>query len=187
MASKRKSVYDHVWAAMRQSEIFTIDDLIARTQMSRPSVREYVKRWERANIIGVCSIGENGRKHYFIKKRNLTAPPRVSRDGKIVEHGLKHDHMWRSMKMLGRFTKHDLAVHASTDEVTIKVETAAAYISLLCRAGYVKCVLRSDYKASEYVFLKDRNTGFKAPCRQRSGSVFDPNLNRVVWRKDGTR
>jgi predicted metal-dependent enzyme (double-stranded beta helix superfamily) len=36
--------------------------------------------------------------------------------------------MWRAMKMLGRFTYRDLAVHASTDEVEVKPATAKTYI-----------------------------------------------------------
>lgn len=172
-----KAIWDHIVAHGGQ---FNISDIEQKTNVHRNTVRDYVKRLVRAGYADVEDI--DGIKHYRLLKKSFEAP-RLRRDGKpSVAHGTVNDQMWRSMKMMSRFNKHDLAIHASTISAPVKVTTAESYIKLLCRAGYLQCVKESKPgKAAEYVFLKSKNTGFRAPMIQRTKSVFDPNLKKVVW------
>jgi len=124
------------------------------------------------------------RNRYHLIRRALETP-RVRKDGSEIMAGRGNEQLWRSMKMLGSFTKHELALAASTDIAPIRLETAKTYIRYLHRAGYLHLTKPSKPRhPAIYTLLKSKITGPRAPKIQKKKQVFDPNLNAVVWPRE---
>jgi len=169
------------WRVMRElgadGADFTLHDVHRKTSASKDSVRGYVLRLERAGYLE--RSGKRGREVCYRIARDSRFAPRIRRDGSEIGTASRQDHMWRAMKMLGRFSVRDLSVAASTDEVHVASTHAAGYLARLARAGYVR---RVGHNPTIYAMLPSANTGPRAPLIQRVKQVFDPNLNKVVWR-----
>ena len=165
---------------------FTVADIHGKTNAGRDCVREYMLALERGGYLEPA--GERPRmgsvapaKLYRLLKSPKDAP-RLRRDGTPVEMGAAREQMWRTIRMLGKFTLRDLVVTASTERTPIKESDAKDYLRYLRAAGY----LRSQRQAlpggpALYHLLPGKNTGPRPPMVQRVRQVFDPNLNRVVW------
>jgi len=87
--------------------------------------------------------------------------------------------MWRSMKILKRFSLADLIACSCTEEHPIAVEEAKTYIQYLVRAGYLRKMTKGNADTASYMMI--RWTGPKAPMIQRIKQVWDQNLKVVVW------
>lgn len=171
---------DAYWGIIRElganGGLFSVADITRKTNATTDIVREYVIRLEKAGYI--ARAGHDGSSVLFCLVRDSRFTPRVRRDGSQVLP-TRQDQMWRTMKMLKRFTAQDLAVAASTEQVRVSPVHAQDYIKHLGLAGYVcRC------GNGEYALLPTKNTGPLAPYIQRVKQVFDPNLNCVVWRSD---
>ena len=180
---KRKiDAYNFVWEIVlkQNGNAFKISDICKQSNLNRSNVRDYIQCYCNGGYIE--RIGKSHDGHTYRVVRAVKRIPRLNRKGLIVGQGQGQDHLWRTMKMMGRFTKHDLALHASTDSVQIKVSSANNYIKTLNKAGYIAVTKESKPgKPAEYVFLNSKNTGSKAPMIQRVKNVYDPNLKKVVW------
>lgn len=89
--------------------------------------------------------------------------------------------MWTVMRALPSFTSRDLAVHASTDEVTISAETARVYCWRLRKAGYLLELGRTG----RWLVLRLKpgmNVGPKPPAIIDAGSVV-ADRNRSARRR----
>ena len=176
--------HQHFWSAMREKRRFTIADIDGAGNARRDTVRDYVRRLERAGILAKVAVrpvpGTDADIYAIVRDPGPEAPS-VRRDGTIVaRQGLGNEQMWRSMKMLGRFTYRDLAVHASTDEVRVSPTAAKDYIKHLAHAGYLAAVSPAQAPARPAVYRLCRNSGPLAPMIQRTKWVWDPNLRRVM-------
>lgn len=180
--------YQAIWAIIMElhktAENFTLTDIEQRTNAARNGVREHLKRFERGGYVEQSGTkpqtgtGKSHQKVYKVIKPTKVAP-RLKRDGSIVTAGLGNDHMWRAMKMIGRFTAQELALAASTSDVKVEKTTAKQYIHMLSKAGYL-----TDLGNGVHSLLPSKNTGPKAPMIQRIKHVFDPNTGKVVWKED---
>lgn len=180
--------YESIWfhiLEFKDAE-FTIKDINLQTSIHESTVRDYLKRLIRAGYVQKLegnkgSRGGNLKNIYIVIKPVLTAP-RLTRNGTPAKSATGRDNMWRTMKMIGRFTKHDLAIYSSTDQCQVKVSTAGDYIKHMSKAGYIVEVSKKKGNvASQYVFLQSKNTGPKAPMIQRVKNVYDPNIKEIVW------
>ena len=117
----------------------------------------------------------------LIKDTGVDAPV-LNADGAPRRVASGQDQMWRTIKVLGRFTGRDLAVAASTEEHVVSAATALSYCKALRKAGYLHCV-HPPKPGTETVYqlLPSMNTGPRAPQIQQTKAVWDPNLERVVW------
>ncbi|CCO22204.1 hypothetical protein [Maridesulfovibrio hydrothermalis] len=171
---------EHYWKVMQQLDCevgFTLDAVYRKTNASKVTVKEYIGRLLKAGYLEVASSEKDGiitRYHYTIAKRSRYAP-RINRSG-VECPPTKRDIMWRTMRMNKRFTVDELVIWASLPEVTIKRNEALDYTKHLARAGYLKI------SGKTYSFIKD--TGPLPPKIQKIKQVFDPNLNKVVWRPE---
>lgn len=183
--SKTLRGQEYYWSVIRtlgaDGGRFTVSAVADETNGEREVVREYMRRLEKARYIERAGRRENDSAVLYTIAKDSRFAPRVRRDGSLVPP-TKQDHMWRAIKMLKRFTLGDLAAAASTEEVTVSEVHAADYLKHLANAGYVRRVGTSPVA---YTLLPDKNTGPRAPYIQRVKQVFDPNLNKVVWRSDG--
>ena len=122
---------------------------------------------------------------------NGVEAPRLKRDGSPVTQGLGTEAMWRSMRIIGSFNGRELAAHASACGIEVKESTAKAYIIVLHAAGYLKVVeaakLASPGKPpaqARYVLAPGKYTGPRPPMIQRTKTLYDPNLAKVVWNEE---
>ncbi len=100
---------------------------------------------------------------------------------KPVTQGTGTENMWRSMRMMGQFTPLDIAVHSTTDTVSVTEATARGYCSMLLKAGYLGVVRKAvpGKWPATYRFVRD--TGPLPPQIQRVKQVFDPNIREVTY------
>lgn len=179
------------WNVIRELRTFTITELDGRSNVRRDTVRDFVKRLERAGVIEVVreetssARGGSERKVYRLVKDLGPEAPKVRRDGTIMPAGSSRENMWRTMKRLGAFTARELAVAAATETHPVDPEDAKSYLRYLRLAGYVNLVRESDpHRQARYAFNMMKDTGPLPPMVQRVRQVFDANLGAVVWTGD---
>jgi hypothetical protein len=183
-ASRIPAGHDGLWQVIRQLRRFSVVALQEYTGHRKDTVRDYVKRLERAGYLKLSDEQPLRRtsptKIYELVKDMGQEAPRLRRDGSPARENLGNEQMWRTMKMLKRFTGRDLAIAASTDEHAVEESTARKYAQVLAKAGYLAIQTESaPGRQAVYRFVK--STGPKPPMIQRVKQVFDPNLRAVVW------
>lgn len=171
---------DGVWAEVRRLNIFTALEIHKNTDIPKKTVTDYLKRLEAGGYIEKhSSFEETGQ---FVLRRDAGVhAPRVRPDGSPVRQGDGGQNMWRSMRMLGQFTPRDIAVHSTTDTVTVTEATAKSYCSMLLKARYLKVLRKAVPGKHQATYKFVRNTGPLPPQIQRVKQVFDPNINEVTW------
>jgi hypothetical protein len=187
-ASRIPVGYEGLWQVIREKRRFTVVEVQDETGHRKDTVRDYVKRLERAGYVKMADArrinAANPTKIYALVKDVGREAPRLRRDGSPCYQGRNREQMWRTMKMLsangGTFSPRDLAVAATTEVAAVDVGDAKDYAKHLLKAGYLVLVKASNpHRQAEYRLV--RNTGPKPPMVQRVKQVFDPNLNAVVW------
>lgn len=186
-----------IWAEIRRRKTFTVEDLVAKTDVPAATVRTYVMGLERAGYIERTGKDEGVKKRITYVKNQLLAltyrlvrdtgaeAPRVRRNGEPVTQGLAREAMWRTMRILREFTWVELADIATTEDVAIDREDARKYCYSLKLAGYLVCIAPGKPGRPErYRFVPSRWSGPRAPMLQRVRQVYDPNLKRVVWPRE---
>lgn len=187
---------DAVWEAVRRLKVFTRDDVTCWIStniyqaVNDSTVKSYIKRLLTAGFIEIDSTEKlNGcatRNTYQLIDDVGVIAPKINKDGKLVTQGSGRKNLWRTMKILSSFSYRELAIAASTEDVTISEREAKVYVSACLKAGYLAITQMSDRKQgriAKYRFIPSRNTGPKPLQIQKSKNIFDPNLNKVVWSK----
>lgn len=109
--------------------------------------------------------------------------PRLRKDGSAVTQGAGVANIWRSMRMLSKFSTVDIALHSSTPSAPVSETTVRSYCTMLLATGYLRVVQKADpVKGRKAVYRLVRNDGPKPPQIQRVKQVFDPNTG-VVYQK----
>lgn len=181
-----------IWAAIRLHRAEFDLTLISRTaKVEIETIRTYIKGLIAAGFVARLVADERiGIEHrYSLARDNGVEAPRVDRNGNLVTQGMGTEQMWRTMQILtGDFDYKSLARLASTAEIEVREQTAQAYIGHLARAGYLietKPVYRPGRGMpslpARYRLDPKMVSGPRPPMIQRSKSIYDPNLDRVVW------
>lgn len=169
---------EQIWAWLRKVKSVTVKELSVDTGLEMSSVRDYLRGLTNG---GYLEEDKSGRSSVFTLVRDVGVDaPRVRKDGSKVTQGQGRINMWRTMRILRRFSAIELAVSASTESCEVLQSSADDYIKHLCRAGY----LRQDGDG-RFLFLEHMFTGPKPPMVQRVKRVWDQNLNQVMWSEDG--
>lgn len=182
------------WDIIRELRTFTISDIDGRCNTHRQTIRDFVKRLEKGEFIRAVGNVEHDAVQYELVKDQPEAP-RLRRDGSPArDMGRGQDQMWRAIKMLGEFTARDIAIHATTDDVQVRLNAAASYLKHLHRAGYLKVTQAgkpghkpgSGHMAT-YRLIPGMNTGPMAPQVMRTEWVWDQNRNQAMGPEGGER
>ena len=169
-----------VWEALRTLPEFTVTELAHHTRLGKATIRDYLIGLERAGYLEKIAQGGPGAASIWRLSRDAGRhAPRVTKNGAPVSMGQGRLQMWRAMRVLGRFTAQDLAIHASTEEHQVATNEAVTYCRFLWRAGYL------TQQGPHYQFVRRRYSGPKPPMIQRVKQVYDPNLEQVVWSQGG--
>ena len=171
-----------IWAAIRNmaGESFTSRDIQRDTACSVDQVQSYIRGLYRAEVLALVEEKEvkgffKTQKVYRLQKDLGVEAPRVRNDGSFVTQGRGREQMWETMRSMRTFTALDIHVFASTDEHHVAQSEASTYCNTLARARY----LQRNGKS----FTLIKRTGPRPPMIQRTKSVYDPNLNKIVWRE----
>jgi len=195
MAAQDLRGYAAYWRVIlgkgKAGQTFSLTDIQNETSARRDCVREYMSALEHGGYIEAAGEQPSGTGTPARLYRLAKAPkeaPRLRADGSEAVQGRAREQMWRTIHMLGRFTLRDLVVAASTERIPVKESDVKDYLRYLRLAGYLASQ-RQALKGGPAVYrlLPGKYTGPRPPMVQRVKQVFDPNLNRVVWPKDGGR
>lgn len=177
---------NHYWSIImerhRQGQPFTRRGIDAASNSDLASIRDFIRRLERAGLIervGVEASGEIMFRPLIVQ----SAAPRVRRDGTVIESQPATRCMWNLMRApMARqgFTYRDLVHWGSTDETPISVQTAKSYIKSLNAAGYlIELQTGNGHRPSTWRLDPKMNTGPAAPMILRTKMVYDPNRAEV--------
>lgn len=179
-AAPKAQGQDGVWAEIRRLGTFTLSEVIAATDINKKTVLDYIKRLEAGGfVIPHASHDDIGR--YVLRRDVGVHAPRIRADGTPVTQGGGVRNMWNSMRHLGQFTPRDLAIHSTTDSVSVTEATAKSYCTMLLKAQYLRVIQKAvpGRRQATYKFI--RNTGPLPPQIQRVKQVYDPNLQQVTY------
>ena len=182
---------DAVWIAVRQlaagGAAFDLSAVQAhfaaarrpRLRADKRTITGYLARLTKAGILAEDAPGL-----WCLPDDPGPVTPRVRKDGSGVAMGAGRRATWRAMRVMGDFTLDDLVRFGSTEEVAINRVAAQDYVKTLVQAGYVAIVSRPDNRKqpTRYRLVPSKSTGPHPPQIQRTNQVFDPNLNKVVWK-----
>ncbi|MDQ2822430.1 MAG: hypothetical protein M3Y65_18975 [Pseudomonadota bacterium] len=188
-----KGSRQRVWEAIRrQTGPFTIIQIAKKAKCNEETVITYVNSLGNAGYLSGESMDGKPVRHrrlWTMEKDNGIEAPRVTRDGKPVTVGRGVESMWRSMRIIGEFNAPELAAHASASGFAVSLNTVKEYAGILKRAGYLIVVREPDRRAgpnglSRYRLGAGKYTGPRPPMVQRTKSIYDPNLGKVVWQEE---
>lgn len=172
----RQQIWEQIRKQHAKNGRFTIKSLRARLDKSigHSTVRVYV-----SSLIKAGHLQRNPRARDQIELVVDTGveAPRVHPNGAKVQPGSVQENLWRAMRIMRRFTPHDLALAAATGERSCSEYSARRYCSILAHAGYL---LRDK---PFYQTIPSRYTGPLPPVIKRGPKVYDQNTNKVVWEK----
>lgn len=180
---------DAIWRAVREMVTFTPSQLVSkinkRLEVNDHTVKSYIERLLNANYLSV-EKGANIclESTYTLIKNTGTETPRLRKDGSKVTQGVGRECMWRSMKTLGEFCWLELVSVINADGYLVSEASAKEYCKVLAQAKYLIVVRQGRGSIrSRYRLLPSKWTGPKPPQIQRTKSLFDANLNKVVWQR----
>ena len=169
-----------VWAEICKRKRFTLRELeCALPHVGRNTIEEYVRSLCKGGFVRIVGNAESSfpqkRKAYLYElARDVgVEAPRLHRDGSIIPPS-GQQRMWKVMQVLPEFDAATLAGAASLPGAPVSVLSAKEYAQTLTRAGYLVSVGPGRWKLVN-------NTGGQAPQMQRAKTIFDPNLQQVVW------
>ena len=182
-----------VWAALRANKHRDLDvGLLAdKAGAHVDAVLHHIQGLVKAGYVHVTTLPRKtgfDKKLYRLVKDTGVDAPMINNDGTVSDVGVKNANMWRTMRMLGRFNCAELEAHASTSEHPLKSNTVRKYVSHLHLAGYLEVDGTQQYaanggkKPNHYRLVK--NTGAKAPMVQKLQTVYDQNLNKIMWQEE---
>lgn len=180
---------DYLWSLIldltRETDTFTYWDVRGRCDQSHlVRVRlDLVKLVNAGFLARLPASRPKGQRPFRLLKRQSTTPKLTTGATGESKVGLGIQNMWNVMRRSrGGFTVADLAIDASTDDVTVSHQHAKQYCRMLERAGIIRKqrVGQRGVGRNIFILLGSANTGPKAPRRYKSTMIFDENQNRVV-------
>jgi predicted ArsR family transcriptional regulator len=171
-----------IWTAIRglaDAGSFSERDIGDATDISRGTIRSYLAGLIAEGFIAKKQSprGKRTTARYVLVRDCGSEAPVVGPEAKL------RDVLWHTMKMLsagGDFSIRDLAVSARTPAVAVSDHEARVYLHSLVRARYAAATTAGRFRLIQY-------TGPRAPIAQRLDTLFDPNVNAIVWHGEADR
>ena len=182
IANPRQAVWDAIrlMAGEDLSGDLGLAQIVDKTGVQRKTAKDYL-----LSLVAAGYLTEAGDDVWTMTRDGGAHAPRVRRDGSAVTQGSGTVNLWRSMRMLAKFTPVDLAAHSTTETVKVTENTAQSYCTMLLATGYLRVVQKANPAASKKaIYRLIRNDGPKPPMIQRVKQVFDPNTGKT-YQKGG--
>ncbi|MFZ6644451.1 hypothetical protein ACO0LO_01940 [Undibacterium sp. TJN25] len=191
-----KGSRDRAWEEIRKhAGPFTCYQISRKAKVDDGTMYTYLMCLEKGGFLE-GHIEKNAKigseKTWTLIRDNGVEAPRLDRTGKPVVQGMGTESMWRSMRIIADFNAPELAAHASASGVVVKPGTAKMYLIMLKAAGYLQVVKEANkgrgkgMGLARYRLLPSKYTGPRPPMIQRSKSLFDPNLAKVVYQEEAS-
>lgn len=179
----RKHCRQQIWDILReQKTVFVSANVLAgATDMSPKNVATLMLGLEKAGYVEVLKqrdvTGKLVKTWRLLKDCGVDAP-RIDRYGQPLPETLSSV-AWRTIKILKSFGLDELQMHIGMSH-TIARSTLRHYIALLANAGY----LQNTGTANRPYYVLIKNTGGRAPQVWRITEVYDPNTQKMVYKKE---
>lgn len=181
-AEPRQTIWEGVRAATARDRPVVARDLAERLRLNRKTTSDYLAALAAGGYLERLSPADcpaTSAQYRLVRDAGHHAP-RLRRDGSPVTQGAGTVNMWRSMRMMPAFSAADLALHSTTETVSVTETTAQSYCSILSRTGFLRVVQKADpVRGRRAVYKLVRNSGPRPPMIQRVKQVFDPNTGQV--------
>lgn len=160
-----------------------INTTTAKTYLRALQKAGYIERVEKG---GRAPDGRYLSAQWILVRDTGIEAPRLTKQGKPVTAGRGVENMWQAIRnFLPTFDWRELAAYASTDAHPVSLETAKVWTHTLHAAGYLIEIEPSrPGKTARFRLDPSMNTGPRPPQIQRTKTVYDPNLGKVVWREE---
>lgn len=177
-----------VWEQIRKFRLkFRVYDVARLAEVDDETVKTYIQSLVAGGyVVRLTNELFEEADYQLIKDLGIEAP-RLTRDGQPVTQGMGQEAMWRCLRMLGPMDARQLAIHASSSGVEVKPASARRYVQMLKKAGYLEVVepCNRRLKKMETLRLIPRmNTGPRPPQIQNVKTVYDPNLDKVMYAEE---
>lgn len=179
MQSKNKR--ELIWQAIRKLQSFNIRNIEDETRIHPRTILSFLSSLEKAQILEKKLIhirGHGSLKHTqynLIKDLGLIAP-KINSKGENIEDNIQSK-IWRCIRVIKTFSFRDLVVTIENENQKISPSAVDRYLVSLKAAGY----LTKKKAEKNYKLVLAMNTGPQAPQIQKTKSIYDPNLNKIVW------
>ncbi|PHS48784.1 MAG: hypothetical protein COB05_04555 [Marinobacter sp.] len=174
-----------VWEQIRKFKMkFKVYDIARSSDVDDETVKTYVQSLVKGGYVVRLTEAQYEIAEYQLLKDTGVEAPRLTRDGQPVTAGLGQEAMWRCLRMLGALDARQLAAHASSSGVEVKVTTSKRYLMMLKKAGYLEVVEPCNRRLARMEKLRlipRMDTGPRPPQIQSVKTVYDPNLNKVMY------
>lgn len=169
---------------------FTIRDIVAQTNCAGGTVSGYCRRLIRGGFIEPVGERPHPRSWFdpsttYRIAKPVELPPRLTKDGSERPEP-QIQLIWRTLKMLRRFTAREIAQEIAPADPEAKINTIRSYLHELARVGIIARIDGGKNKAKhgggtvEARFRLVRNVGAQAPKILAGKMVFDPNAGALV-------
>jgi predicted transcriptional regulator len=182
-----KSARQRIWEELRKQagQAFEIYPIARRSNVDDETLKTYLQCLTAGGFIERVSGKKYDICQYRLLKDSGTEAPRLTRKGEPVKQGLGVEAVWRTLRIMGELDVSILHQHVSVAGVDITVTTVKRYICALRKAGYLETTVKSTPHRMERFRLKaSMNTGPRPPQVQNVKTVYDPNLNKVMYAED---
>jgi hypothetical protein len=172
-ARNRASMAEAAWAVALRLKTFGYAEISSELKISVERATEIVRAW--ATEGAVLDAPASGSRRMYRADGDF-----VRLAGRTAE-----DNMWTAMRKLRSFSPSTIAAHATTDEISVTADQAAAYCRVLLAAEYLAVTRRAAPAMNrEAIYLLVTETGTKAPLPARVRAMRDPNTGRIIVLED---
>ena len=171
------SLSDAAWAVALRYETFGYAEVSADLRIGMKKAAQIVRGWEADGAVIVVSTASHGpgRKKFRADRDFVRLPGRTA-----------EENLWAAMRRLRSFTPSTISAHATTEQIAVPPEAAAAYCRTLLAADYLTVTRRAaPAMKREAIYRLARETGPKAPVPARVRALRDPNLDQVIVLETG--
>ncbi|MEP0406290.1 hypothetical protein [Roseibium sp.] len=185
--------HDHYWSVIRDlgkdGAAFTFAEIAGRCNDPKDDcITDFLRRLVKAGFVKVTStrrittnVGSTTDQRTYELIKRPSATPILNRDGRAGKQGLGQVQLWNAIRAMARFDATELAIAASTDEVSIERQSALAYCRHLEKAGYLQIIRKGSGRVSRVWRLRPKlNTGPKPPMILRTKMVWDQNRAEII-------
>lgn len=130
---------------------------------------------------GFLTFVKNEPKTYLLEKPASVDCPRFTAKGALIVESSVNHNIWRAMRINRTFTINELVIKSRTSKKPTTHKTVSSYVRKLKAAGYL--VVVDVMKLKEERLMLVRDSGPKPPQILRIKEVFDPNLNKIMYRE----
>ena len=172
-----------LWEAAARLGEFRMTDLVTETGLSRYTAPKAIRLWERQGKLQ--TLRRDGRAFVFrLILDDAGKAQQVEFEGDEPQ-GVERN-LWRAIRTLKRgYTAHDLAIHATTEQVNVSENQAHKYCQLLLAAGVLSPMRKAVPGHRKATYRLSNDIGPRTPRLRKVQMLHDPNSRRLMHLSEG--